>query len=197
MKNIDLAESIIRQVVAHSSLPVTIKIRSGWNNDSINAPAFAQMAENAGAMAISVHARTWAQGFTGRADRQVISAVKKRVTIPVIGNGDILNYQEGKQLIKDTGCDGVMIGRGALGNPWVFSSQGRPQTLQARLPVIHRHLMLAEEYLQVDKMLFRIKNHIGRYLSALAGASRIRQEIMRCGTFAELKQYFQEMKAAS
>jgi nifR3 family TIM-barrel protein len=196
MKDMELAELIIRQVVAHSCLPVTVKFRSGWNNDSINAPLFAQMAENSGAVAVTVHARTWAQAFSGKADRQVIAQVKDSVSIPVIGNGDILSYRDGRQLLLDTGCEGVMIGRGALGNPWVFSPQGRPETLPARLPVIRRHLELAEELLAVDKMLFRIKNHIGRYLSGLAGASRIRQEIMCCATFADLKQRFQEGQTA-
>ena len=193
MKDIGLAESIISRVVAHSALPVTIKIRSGWNNDSINAPIFGQMAENAGAAAVTIHARTWAQAFTGRADYRVITEVKNAVSIPVIGNGDILDYQAGKQLLRDNGCDGVMIGRGALGNPWVFSAQGRPETLPARVPVIRRHLMLAEEFLQVDKMLFRIKNHIGRYVNGLSAASRIRREIVSQATFADLKQYFQEI----
>ncbi|HHD63493.1 MAG TPA: tRNA dihydrouridine synthase DusB [Desulfobulbaceae bacterium] len=194
MKNLELAELIIRQVVAHSTLPVTVKFRSGWNSASINAPQFAQMAEKSGAAAVTVHARTWSQAFTGNADHQIIAQVTDSVSIPVIGNGDILSYRDGKQLLLDTGCTGVMIGRGTLGNPWVFSPQGRPETLSARLPVIQRHLELAEELLQVDKMLFRIKNHIGRYLSGLAGASRIRQEITRCATFADLKQYFQEIK---
>lgn len=192
MKNMKLAESIIRQVVAHSSLPVTVKFRSGWDSNSINAPLFAQMAENSGAAAVTIHARTWTQAFTGRADRKVIALVKNSVSIPVIGNGDILTYGDGKQLLLDTRCNGVMIGRGALGNPWVFSARGRPETLQERLPVMRRHLELAEQLLPVSKVFFRIKNHIGRYLSGLAGASHIRQDIIHCATFADLKQYLQD-----
>lgn len=187
MKDIKLAENIIKQVTAHSSLPVTVKFRSGWNSEHIIAPEFAQMAENAGASAVTVHARTWTQAFGGEADWQLIARVKEAVSIPVIGNGDILSYWDGQKMLSETGCDGVMIGRGALGNPWVFSELGTPNTLNARLPVIVRHIGLIEKHLQVDKMLFRIKNHVGRYLSGLPGASRIRQDIMGCEDIEALK----------
>ena len=180
MKDMKLAESIISQVVANTSLPVTVKFRSGWNHESITAPEFARMAESAGASAVTIHARTWAQAFGGLADRQVIAQVKAAVSIPVIDNGDVLSYTDGEQMMLETGCDGVMIGRGALGNPWVFSSSGRPDTLQGRLPIIQRHIELIAQHMDTEKMLFRIKNHTGRYLSELPGASRIRKEIMAC-----------------
>ncbi len=178
MKDIRLAEDIINQVVRHTTLPVTVKFRSGWNNEHIIAPEFAQMAESAGASAVTIHARTWAQAFGGKADWQIIARVKGSVSIPVIGNGDILCYEDGEKMRSETGCDGVMIGRGALGNPWVFSQQGRPDSLKKRLPVILRHLELVEEHLEAEKILFRVKNHIGRCLGGLPGASRMRQEIM-------------------
>jgi nifR3 family TIM-barrel protein len=180
MKDMDLASSIISQVVANTSLPVTVKFRSGWNNEAITAPEFARMAESAGASAVTIHARTWAQAFGGLADRKVIAQVKQAVSIPVIGNGDVLSFADGKQMMLETGCDGVMIGRGALGNPWVFSEAGRPDTLQGRLPVIQRHIELITRHMDAEKMLFRIKNHTGRYLSELPGASRIRKKIMEC-----------------
>ena len=186
MKEIKLAEKIITQVVAHSSLPVSVKFRSGWNSENIIAPEFAQMAEGAGACAVTLHARTWTQAFGGRADWQLIALVKDAVSIPVIGNGDILTYRDGQKMLSETGCDGVMVGRGALGNPWVFSKTARPDSLTARLPVILRHIELVTEYMQAEKMLFRIKNHVGRYLSGLPGASRLRQEIMACATVEEL-----------
>ncbi len=190
MGDMKLAQTIIERIVANSHLPVTVKCRSGLDPENIIAPAFAKMAEDAGATAVSVHGRTWKQAFSGTADWQVIREAQQQVAIPVIGNGDILQYSDGRHMLDETGCTGVMIGRGALGNPWVFSRQGRPDTLQGRLPVIQRHLELAERYLDVEKMFFRLKNHVSRYLSGLPGASMIRQEIMRQRSFAELTSLF-------
>ncbi len=193
MGDMKLAQAIIRRVVANSHLPVTVKCRSGLDRENIIAPAFAKMAEDAGAAAVTVHGRTWKQAFSGTADWQVIREAQQQVAIPVIGNGDILRYSDGRHMLDETGCAGVMIGRGALGNPWVFSRQGRPDTLLGRLPVIQRHLELAERYLDVEKMIFRLKNHVSRYLSGLPGASMIRQEIMRQRSFAELTSLFHSL----
>lgn len=186
MKDPQRAAAIIRAVCANTRLPVTVKFRSGWNDDSINAPEFALMAEEAGASAVTVHARTWAQGFGGQADWQVIRAVKNAVTIPVIGNGDVLTYAQGLEMMAVTDCDAVMVGRGALGNPWVFSPQGQPATLAGRLPVIMRYLELASSYLHREALFFRIKNHTSRYLSGLPGAARIRLAIHQAATLDEI-----------
>ncbi len=186
MKDPHLAESIIKAVCANTPLPVTVKFRSGWTHDSINGPQFAAMAEAAGASAVTIHGRTWAQGFGGQADWQVIKAVKEAVSIPVIGNGDILSYADGMEMMAATGCDAVMVGRGALGNPWVFSPQGRPTTLTGRLSVIVRYLELADLHLQADRVLFKIKNHTSKFLTGLTGAARIRQAIYLCVTIEEI-----------
>lgn len=188
MKDPALAEKIIKKVVASTHLPVTVKFRSGWSHATINAPEFAQMAEGAGVSAVILHARTWTQAFGGDADWKIIARVKEAVNIPVIGNGDILSFQDGRRMRAETGCDGVMVGRGALGNPWVFSEAGRPGNLTARLPLFHRYLELAQRYLPVERMLFRIKNHASRYLAGLPGASQIRQEILACHDVAELRE---------
>jgi len=190
MKTPELAEAIIRAVSKQAAMPVTVKFRSGWTQDTITAPDFARMAEQAGAAAVTVHGRTWSQGFSGSADWNVIKAVKQAVSIPVIGNGDVLSYEDSRHMREQTGCDGVMIGRGALGNPWVFTPAGKPATLSGRLPVLRRHLALAEQHLPVDKMLFRLKNHLTRYLSGLPGASRLRQEIMARKDFVDLRRFF-------
>ncbi|XCN71672.1 MAG: tRNA dihydrouridine synthase DusB [Candidatus Electrothrix aestuarii] len=187
-ENLQTAEGIIRAVVAHTHCPVTVKFRSGWTNEKIIATDFAQMAEAAGAAAVTLHARTWAQQFGGKADRQVITAVKKAVNIPVIGNGDILCYEDGLEMMQETGCDGVMIGRGALGNPWVFRPEGMPAPLSARLPVILRYLELAEKYLNIESLLFRIKNHTCRYLSGVHKAAEIRKRIIACYSLDEIRE---------
>jgi len=195
MKNPKLAAEIITAVVRQAAMPVTVKFRSGWTQDAITAPDFARMAEQAGAAAVTVHGRTWSQGFSGSADWNVIKAVKQAVSIPVIGNGDILSYQDSIAMRNETGCDGVMIGRGSLGNPWVFSPSGRPATLSGRMPVLRRHLELAREYLPAEKMLFRIKNHLARYLAGLPGASRMRQDIMAASDLTTLWEYMETLQA--
>jgi tRNA-dihydrouridine synthase B len=187
-ENLQTAEAIIRAVVANTHCPVTVKFRSGWNNDNIIAPEFAQMAEAAGAAAVTVHARTWAQQFAGKADRRVIAAVKKSVSIPVIGNGDILSYEDGLEMMAETGCDGVMVGRGALGNPWVFQAEGMPESLAERLPVILRYLQLTEEHLDTERLLFRIKNHTCRYFTGLRGAAEVRKQIIACNSLDEIRE---------
>jgi nifR3 family TIM-barrel protein len=180
MKDPQLAETIIRAVRANTTLPVTVKFRSGWTPESINAPEFARMAESAGAEALTIHGRTWVQGFGGKADRRVIAAVKGAVSVPVIGNGDIENYADGLAMMAETGCDGVMVGRGALGNPWLFSPAGKPPTLSERLPVIERYLQLAEQFLPLNKVLFKIKNHTAKFLSGIGGASELRHSLYAC-----------------
>jgi nifR3 family TIM-barrel protein len=187
MKQPELAEKVIRQVCANTDLPVTVKIRSGWSHDKITAPDFARMIEQAGAAAVAVHGRTWTDGFGGTADRSVIAAVKKAVSIPVIGNGDILCYQDGLAMMEETGCDAVMIGRGALGNPFVFRPEGRPANVAGIVPALHRHLELIEEYCPTERVLARTKNQAGRYFKGLPGSSKIRQLIYSAKTFQELK----------
>lgn len=186
MKEPKLAEAIIRAVCGATDRPVTVKFRSGWTDGQINAPAFAAMAEAAGAKAVVIHARTWAQGFGGRADQRVIAAVKQAVSIPVIGNGDIRSYEDGLAMLRQTGCDGVMAGRGALGNPWLFDPAGRPETLAERLPVIERYLQLAERYLPLPLLLFKVKNHTVKFLSGLTGAGQIRHRLYACNNVAEV-----------
>lgn len=190
MKTPELAEAIIKEVCANTSLPVTVKFRSGWTHESITAVSFAHMVENAGAAALTVHARTWSQGFGGLADWDIIHQVKQAVSIPVIGNGDVLSYEQGVLRMQETGCDGIMVGRGALGNPWVFSPQGRPTTLSGRLVQLQRHIELSDQYLPNQKMLFRIKNHAGRYCAEIPGAARMRKKIYDCENMVELLQLF-------
>ena len=188
MRNPVLAVKIIESVRKLGSLPVTVKIRSGIDTSQRNATSFARMVEDAGAAAITVHGRTWAQGFTGKADWQSISRVKEAVSIPVIGNGDIQNHQDAISMMEQTGCNGVMIGRGALGNPWVFKESGRPGDMPSLLQGVHRHLELIELFLpSTDRLLGSIKNHIGRYFKLLPGSSDFRKLVYESTSYAELK----------
>lgn len=188
MKDMNKAEAIIKSVVRSTSLPVTVKFRSGWTKDSIIADSFARMAEDAGASAVIIHGRTWSQGFSGVADWSIITKVKESVSIPVIGNGDIQSYQDGLRMMDETGCDGVMIGRGALGNPWVFQESGRPEILTGRMKVINRHIDLLEEHFPERPALFKVKNNVIRYLTGLPGASRLRKAISTCSSLDAIRE---------
>ena len=149
MKNPQLAYEILARMADAVKIPVTVKIRAGWDADHINAPEIAQLAEKAGVAAIAVHGRTREQFYNGKADWGVIKAVKDAVKIPVFGNGDILSAEDGLRMFKETGCDGLMIGRGADGNPWIFKeiisalngdAQRFEPSLDERMDMIVRHL---------------------------------------------------------
>lgn len=183
----ELAAAIISKVVAKARVPVTVKIRSGKDPNSVNAPAFAKMAEECGAAAVTVHARTWSQGFSGSIDHQVIAAVKERVSIPVIGNGDVLSRQDALVMMEKTGCDGVMIGRGALGNPWIFGEGERPSSLAEIGVVALEHLHLIETFLPAERMVGHIKSQIARYFKGLPGSSQTRAEIMAASDLTTLR----------
>ncbi len=187
MTDFHLAQSILAKVVASVSLPITVKIRSGKDSNSVNAPAFAKMLEETGASAITVHARTWSQAFSGTIDRDIIGQVKQAVSIPVIGNGDVFSCTDGRQMMEETGCDGVMIGRGALGNPWVFQESGRPEDVREIMAVAGRHLGLIEKFLPAERVLGYIKNHMCRYFKGLPGSSMLRQQILAAPDLSALK----------
>lgn len=187
MTDIHLAESILKQVVARVALPVTVKIRSGKDSHSTNAPAFAKMLEDNGAAAVTVHARTWSQGFSGVIDPDIIRQVKEAVSIAVIGNGDVFSCADGRQMMEDTGCDGVMIGRGALGNPWVFQESGRPGEVREIMAIAGMHLALIEKFLPAERVLGYIKNHMCRYFKGLPGSSALRQEILAAPNLTTLR----------
>ncbi len=194
MQEPELAETIIKQVIANSPVPVTVKTRIGVDSAHLSILDFARMIEDTGAAAITIHGRTWSQGFSGTANWEIIAAVKERLAIPVIGNGDIISQAHGLQMMRQTGCDGVMIGRAALGNPWVFSAAGKPQLLGPLLEGAFRYLELARLFLPDSHLPGYVKNHLGRYFKGLPDSSRYRLMIYACQTLPQLHQALTRMR---
>ncbi len=159
--------------------PLTVKIRSGWDEDHINAVEISKIAENCGVDAISIHPRTRVQGYGGRADWDLIGKVKKAVHIPIVGNGDITTPFLARRMLEETGCDGVMIGRGALGNPWIFalidSGRGEAEpsvpTLDERQGMIHHHFTLAQAYYGEKWVVKKFQKHVYWYTKGLRGCA--------------------------
>lgn len=184
MKDPDLASRIIRAVKNASPVPVTVKFRKGWDEASINAVEFAKMAQESGADAVAIHGRTRAQMYAPSADWEIIRKVKAAVAIPVIGNGDVDSPQAAKEMLEKTGCDLVMVGRGALGRPWVFSqiaaylrdgTQLPDPTAEERMDVMLRHIRRMADY-KGDHIAFReARKHCGWYLTGIRGAAALRR----------------------
>ncbi|OGR00264.1 MAG: tRNA dihydrouridine synthase DusB [Deltaproteobacteria bacterium RIFOXYD12_FULL_55_16] len=188
MKNPRLAEKIITSVCKNSTKPVTIKIRSGWNQHTITAPEIARIAEDAGAQAIAIHARTWSDGFTGPIDHRVILQTMAKVSLPVFANGDITSHEQGLALLKKIGCAGVMIGRAALGAPWIFSGAvNQHPSMAYRIKALLRHLELAETHLGPEPGLSKIRNHAWKYFRGTTTGPAIRKQIDAATTYPELK----------
>lgn len=200
MRTPELAAEIVAAMVQAVSVPVTVKIRKGWDDASVNAVAFARQMEAAGASAIAVHGRTRMQYYSGQADWDVIRQVKQAVTVPVIGNGDLFAPEDGKAMLEQTGCDGIMLGRGALGRPWLYrqtldylrSGQYAPEPeLAQRKQVIlhHAQLICAEkgEYVAMKEM----RKHIAWYYKGLRYAARMRELINTVSTMEELEALLQ------
>lgn len=193
-KNPQLAEDIVKAVVGASPVPVTVKIRMGWDENSINAVEMAQRAENAGASAITIHGRTKKQMYSPPVDRNIIAEVKRSVSIPVIGNGDIIDEQSAAIMLEETNCDLIMIGRGALGRPWVFSQinayleHGRviPEPpVTERMRVMLKHIETLCEYKGDYVGMREARKHAGWYTKGLHGATKYRQEL---GTIESMEQ---------
>lgn len=193
-KNPELAEKIVKAVVEASPVPVTVKIRMGWDENSINAVEMAKRAENAGASAITIHGRTRKQMYAPPVDRNIIAEVKKSVSIPVIGNGDIVDEQSAAIMLEETNCDLIMIGRGALGCPWVFSQinayleHGRvlpTPPVSERMRVMIKHIEKLCEYKGDYVGMREARKHAGWYTKGLRGAAKYRQEL---GTLENMEQ---------
>ncbi|MDL2205648.1 tRNA dihydrouridine synthase DusB [Eubacteriales bacterium OttesenSCG-928-N13] len=176
---------LVRAVVDASRVPVTVKIRSGWDKNHVNAVTVAQIIEQAGASAIAVHARTRDQFYSGQADWQVIADVKRAVCIPVIGNGDIRSGQDAVKMKQETGCDAVMVGRAAQGNPWIFreilcAMKGEPYQrpeMPERIQMALRHMDIMIPIRGERGTLLEMRKHISWYLHGARGAAQLRARI--------------------
>ena len=193
--DLDLASNIISEVVKVSKVPVTVKMRKGWNEENIVAVEAAQMAEKAGASMITVHGRTKAEYYSGKSDLEIIKKVKENVKIPVIGNGDVIDEVSAKRMFEFTGVDGIMIGRGAIGNPWIFNNllryfeTGEKKEVispKERLEIIKKHIDLLVKEKGEWIAVHEIRKHINYYIKKLPDASNIRQKVNKIETKREL-----------
>ena len=196
MKDIKLAVDITEAAVrAAGETPVTVKIRSGWNSESINAPEMAKALEAAGAAAIAVHGRTRDMFYSGESDSSVIRAVKEAVSIPVIGNGDVTDADSCVKMYKDTGCDLVMIGRGSYGNPFIFreieaklrGEAYEPPALETKMQVMLEHIRLILELSEKceDLAMHEVRKHAAWYMNGYYGSAKFRGRCYQLSTYAE------------
>ncbi len=197
LKNPVLAEKIIRAVTEAVDVPVTVKIRLGWDNDHINAVEMAQRAENAGAKAVTVHGRTKAQMYAPPVDTKTIALVKKSVSIPVIANGDVTDGLSAAKMLEETNCDYILIGRGALGRPWVFSQVSAYLKHEVILPeppvseqmrVMVKHIRCICEYKGERTGIREARKHAAWYIRDIRGAAGYRRQVGALSSIEELEE---------
>ena len=191
LKNPEKIREIVSSVVNAVPIPVTVKIRSGWDSNSINAVEVAKICEEAGASCICVHPRTRNQGYSGKADWSIIKDVKDNVNIPVIGNGDITDIYSAKKMLDETGCDLIMIGRGVLGNPWLIKQINayledgiildNPTPIE-KIDMCLEHLNNLYQLKDEKLAVLEIRNHIAWYLKGLKGSQDVKKQIFQCKT---------------
>ena len=203
MKTPELAGRIIKALVEMQKKPVTIKIRKGFDDTCINAVEMAQIAEENGASAVAVHGRTREQYYSGKADWDIIKKVKKAVSIPVIGNGDIFKPQDAADMLEYTGCDAVMIARGAQGNPWIFKrtidylENGillDDPTPQEKVSMALRHARMLIDYKGEFVGVRQMRAHMAWYIKGVQGASVIRDKINHCESYEEMAELLEHVK---
>ncbi len=194
MKDAKKAGKIVREVVSKVNIPVTVKIRKGWDDDT-NLVNFVKTLEDAGAAAITVHGRTRAEMFKGEADLNAVKTVKQSVKIPVIGNGDITDVKKAAEMLEKTGCDAIMIGRGACGNPWLFREINAylkdgsiipPPTLDEKLTVMLRHIKKSVEYKGEKMAIKEARRQSAYYIKGIKNGAKYRNALSSINTYDEL-----------
>ncbi|MGN0581076.1 MAG: tRNA dihydrouridine synthase DusB [Oscillospiraceae bacterium] len=202
MKNTELSAEIVRAAVSEANVPVTVKIRKGWDENSVNAAEFAYAMEKAGAAAITVHGRTRNQMYSGKSDIEIIKEVKKAVSVPVIGNGDVASLEDCLKMYEHTGCDLVMIGRATYGNPWIFREiddyfEGRtfnPPDLDTRLETMLYHIRLALSDKPEHIAIQEARKHAAWYLTGMYGAASFRAKCYSLSSYDDAVRLAEEFK---
>ena len=198
----ELVGRIVREVTRASEKPVTVKIRKGWDENNVNAVDIARIAEENGARAVAVHGRTREQFYSGSADWSIIKKVKEAVSIPVIGNGDITSPEGADSMFKQTGCDAVMIGRGAQGDPWIFNRvlsylrdgvRIPEPSVEVKIQTIIRHMEMLVQLKGENTGVKEMRKHIAWYIKGMYGSASIKQRVFQMNTMEEvvflMKQY--------
>lgn len=206
MRRPELAYEVLAAMVAAVKIPVTVKFRAGWDENSINAVEIAQLMEKAGVAAVAVHGRTRKQFYEGKANWDIIRQVKQAVNIPVFGNGDIHTVEDGLRMLEETGCDGLMIGRGADGNPWLFQRlatvlEGKPlpeePALEQRLEQVREHLHMLVDFKGEVIAVKEMRRHVCTYLKGMPKAAEYRSRFHQMDTEAQFLSLLEEYHKAA